>query len=113
MRLAQPASMTLAAKINVPWDQTNRRHKVAARLLTEDGEQVVIGQPVAVEGEFEVGRPVGLPHGSTVDAPLVLTFNNLVLPSGRYEWRLEIDTEPAANVHFDVDNVMPQEGGDE
>lgn len=113
LRLVQPANMALAAKIDVPWDQTNKRHKVAARLLTEDGEQVLVeGQPVAVEGEFEVGRPVGVKTGSTVDAPLTLRFQNLMLPSGGYEWSFEINEEPTAQVHFDVDAIQaPGQGG--
>jgi hypothetical protein len=112
LRLVQPATMTLAAKIDVPWDETNKRHKFAARLLTEDGEQVLIeGQPVTIDGEFEVGRPVGVKKGSTLDTPLTLRFQNLMLPSGRYEWSLEIDGEPTANVQFDVETVLGQGQG--
>src|SRR4249920_3888109 len=65
-----PANIALAVLIEVPWDQTNQRHQMRAELLTSDGHRVEIdGQPVVVEGEFELGRPAGVKPGSSLNAP--------------------------------------------
>ena len=54
----------VAMKIDVPWDQANVRHTWMLELVSEDGVPVEIeGQPVRLEGEFEVGRPPGAAPG--------------------------------------------------
>jgi hypothetical protein len=51
----------VALKIDVPWDQANRRHHWVLELVTEDGDPVVIeGEALRADGEFEVGRPPGI-----------------------------------------------------
>jgi hypothetical protein len=85
----------LALKIDVPWDQANRRHVWSLQLLSEDGEPVEIeGEPLRVEGEFEVGRPVGIAPGSYIDVPLAVSFGPIPLDLGRrYVWSLSINGE--------------------
>jgi hypothetical protein len=98
-----PTNMALAIKIDVPWDQTNTKHQVVAKLITADGEEVEVNdEPVRAEVEFEVGRPPGLPPGTAIDAPLALSFSGLMLAAGTYVWELEIDGEPAARAPFRV-----------
>jgi hypothetical protein len=89
----------LAMKIDVPWDQANQRHNWALQLISEDGVPVVIeGQPIRIEGEFEVGRPPGAAPGSFIDVPLAVNFASLPLPRGRrYVWQLAIDGETNAD----------------
>lgn len=85
--------------LKVPWDQANRRHKFEVELVDADGHAVTttgpIGeQPVKVEGDFEAGRPAGLPPGTPLD--LASTFNigpGLTVPPGRYTWNLKINGE--------------------
>lgn len=108
----QPVTITMAVKIYVPWDQANRKHTIAARLLTEDGKTQVSGEgddmpPVEIRGELEVGRPPGIRPGSDIDAPVVLRFQNLDLDEGRYLFVLEIDGGEVERVSFDV--VVPKE----
>lgn len=98
-----PINMALAIKIAVPWDQANRKHKIRAALLTDDGEPVDAGEgAVQVEGDFEVGRPPGLKAGSDIDAPLAIAFNGMALPQGGYVWILEIDGTEMAREPFRV-----------
>jgi hypothetical protein len=61
-------------------------------LVDEDGRSVQTSddRPVEVTGLLEVGRPPGLPEGTPLDAPLVVSFGPMPLQPGRYEWRLEI-----------------------
>jgi hypothetical protein len=95
-----PAPTAIAIKIEVPWDQANRRHRLTLSLLDADGRVATTQpepggqlQPLAVlDGEFEVGRPVGLLPGTPIDAPVALSIPPLPLnPGSRYAWKLEID----------------------
>jgi hypothetical protein len=57
---------------------------------TEAGSE----QPLAMEGEFETGRPPGLKPGTPLDVVLALNLPpQPIPPGGRYEWRLTIDGE--------------------
>jgi hypothetical protein len=49
--------------------------------------------PVEVAGEFEVGRPPGLPEGTLLEAPFAINVPSLLLQQGRYVWELWIDGE--------------------
>jgi hypothetical protein len=96
----QPSPSALAMLIQVPWDQTNKRYRWRLELVDSDGEAVALQtpmgheEPVQVEGEFEVGRPPGIPAGSPLHVPVAINFGPLPLePGGRYEWRLTIGKE--------------------
>lgn len=107
--VGQPANVTLAVKLMVPWDQTNRPHRIAAKLLTDDGEAVDLGAgPVGAEGEIEVGRPPGLKPGTPIDVPLVFPFGGLLMEPGGYAFTLEVDNEPITRTAFRV--VAPPPG---
>jgi len=98
-----PTPMALAIMISVPWDQSNTRHTIAVRLVTEDGDDVDQGGgAIRVDGEIEVGRPPGIKPGTPLDAPVVLKFGPLVLDAGGYVWELEIDDAPVARTPFRV-----------
>ena len=95
MNAQGPFGFFVAALFQIPWDQTNAKHRFRLELLDADGQGVPIpsGETVRAEGEFEVGRPAGLRQGTPVDAPLVVPFGPLELDEGRYELRLTIDDE--------------------
>lgn len=93
--------MAVVVMVKVGWNETNRLHRMTLNLLTADGKHAVtvpgpVGQQplsLQVQGEFEVGRPPGLPEGSTIDHALAINIAaGLHLAPGRYEWRLTIDT---------------------
>lgn len=89
----------IALKLEVPWDQANRRHKLILQLVTADGNTVQVTteqgeQPIQLEGEFEVGRPPGIAPGTPIDMPLSISSGPIPLPPGsRYVWRLLINGE--------------------
>ena len=105
-----PATMAIAMKIDVPWDQTNLRHQWVLDLVDQDGRPVRIpapegGRAVQITGNFEVGRPAGLAQGSPIDLPLAITIGPLSLPAAtRCVWQLTIDgaTDPAWQLPFNV-----------
>ena len=92
MNAQGPFGFFVAALFQIPWDQTNAKHKFRLELLDADGQAVPTpnGETIRAEGEFEAGRPAGLRPGTPVDAPLVVP---LVLDAGRYEIRLTINGE--------------------
>ncbi|MFL5798146.1 MAG: DUF6941 family protein [Actinomycetota bacterium] len=56
-----PATLpvSLAVGVRVEWTETNSRHKLVVRGMSEDADRELF----RAEGEFEVGRPPGTPHG--------------------------------------------------
>ena len=100
-----PVPMTLAIRVSVPWDETNRKHRIHAELVDEDGNRVTPAGapgPIGADGEFEVGRPAGMKPGTPLDAPLVMNFGFLILGPGGYAWVLHLDGEEAARASFRV-----------
>jgi hypothetical protein len=95
----------VVALVGVPWDQTNRQHAIRLALLDAAGVRVLApaadsGEPapVALEAKLEVGRPPGLPPGSVIDAPFMVSIPaGLPLAPGRYVWQLEINDETQEN----------------
>lgn len=90
-----PAPSALAIKIEVPWGEANRKHQLLMSLLDADEQPVRIGdQVVELRGEFEVGRPPGVPVGTPLDTTLAVNIGPLPLePGKRYVWKLSIDEQ--------------------
>ena len=65
-----PVTMGIGVLIEVPWDQTNRRHAMVVRLLGEDGQltrcrrRTAGARGIEAHTEFEVGRPPGVAAGT-------------------------------------------------
>ena len=99
-----PRFMAVAVRVNVPWAQTNAKHQIALMLQDAEGNQLELGEPplpVSRTGEFEVGRPPGIPQGTEMDFTAVFVFINLPLdPDAGYHWQLEIDGEPSGYASF-------------
>ncbi len=94
-----PTNFAIALKIEVPWNETNRRHQWRMELLDADGRQVLLAgpsgaQPLVVAGDFEVGRPAGTPDGTPIDLALAVNLGAVPFPAGqRLVWQLWIDEE--------------------
>lgn len=92
-----PSPSGLAILISLPWVMANQKVEFAVRLLREDGQPVTqpgpLGDtPIAIEGDFEVGRPPGVKPGTPLDVPLAMNVPPLPLPTGeRFSWELTID----------------------
>ena len=93
----EPAPSALAIKIDVPWDEGNKKHHFRLSLLDADGRSVMVPgsqTPVEVSGDFEAGRPAGLKPGTPLDVVLALNVGPLLLESSsRYVWRCWIDEQ--------------------
>ncbi len=105
-----PSPMAIAIKIDVPWGQTDVRHRWVLDLVDQDGRPVLVPassgpEPVHISGEFQVGRPSGVAEGTPIDLPLAISVGPLPLPPGtRCVWQLTIDgtSDPNWRLAFDI-----------
>ena len=112
----QPAPFAIAMLIEVPWDQTNTKHRVLLELLDADGNEVEVAsddgsQPVKIESILEVGRPPGVKPGTPLAVPFAVNFGPIPLEAGtQYVWRLSIDghSEEDWNLTFSTRPNPPQ-----
>jgi hypothetical protein len=99
MTTTPTAPQAVVVMLKVPWDRANQKIRVHLGLLDSDGKPVSLedqqGQQltIASDQELEVGRPPGLPPGSALDAAFALNVPSLPLAPGRYEWRLDFDSD--------------------
>ena len=85
----------IALKLDVPWDKTNQKHHFELTLEDADGQPVGVAVPpddaiglIKIEGDVEVGRPVGVPEGTPLST---CNLGPLPLAPGRYVWKLVIN----------------------
>lgn len=109
LRPNTPTSMSLAVKLDVPWDQTNRRHTFRASLLSQDSQPISNeqGEAIGAGGEFEVGRPAGIRPGSSITMPFAIPFGAIPLPPGAYRWQLDVDDDILTSTEFEVLEQAP------
>jgi hypothetical protein len=94
-----PTPSAIALKIEVGWNEAEIPHHWELFLQDQDGADVTVEtpegpRPVEVRGDFQVGRPPGVPEGSPVDVTLAINLGPLPLqPASRFTWRLTIDGE--------------------
>jgi hypothetical protein len=92
-----PAPSAIAVKIEIDWHEAVTAHHWELWLEDADGQPVGIDtaegpQMVEIRGDFEVGRPEGIPEGSPIDLPLAVNLGPIPLaPGNRYTWKLSID----------------------
>jgi hypothetical protein len=98
-----PCPSAIAVLVSVPWNETNRKHRVKVELVDEDYRPVLVptpegDKPMLISGDFEVGRPAGIMPGSTIEIPFAFNIGALPLPPGRrYVWKLMIDDKGDEN----------------
>ncbi len=95
--------MAVAAGILIPWMETNARHQFRIYVHAEDG--TAYGD---VSGEFEQGRPPGLPPGTT--QRVMLTVNMGIKLEGPAEAAAELwlDGALARSVPFRIAATPPR-----
>lgn len=94
-----PTGFALAGIVELEWHEANQPRRLRIELLTDDGRPVEvptpIGQlPVVIEANVEVGRPPGVPQGTSFNVPLAINVGPMPIPPGaRFVWRFTIDGE--------------------
>ncbi|MCX5794503.1 MAG: hypothetical protein NTY77_03285 [Elusimicrobia bacterium] len=92
-----PNPSAIAIKIEVPWNETNRKHALKLELVDSDYHPVMVATPagnapLAITADFEVGRPAGMIQGTPIDVPIAFNLAPIPLePGKRFVWKLSID----------------------
>jgi uncharacterized protein DUF6941 len=95
--------MSVTVGLLVDWMETNRRHDFKVEIRHEDTGVV----PVVIQGQFEQGRPPGIPPG--IQQRVMLTFN-VQLPIeavGQYAVGLQLNGKVAKKQPFMVMQGRP------
>lgn len=79
----------IAASFAIPWNETNQPHLAEISILDEDGNAAI----ATIGHQFEVGRPPGIPAGSTQRTQVAGTMVVRIGHSGSYSIRCQIDGE--------------------
>lgn len=110
-----PSPMAIAAKIDIPWEEANKRHEFRLELIDEDGQLVSLPgpagpQPFVFNAHFEAGRPPGIAPGTPLDMPFSVSIGPTQLePGRRYAFRLSVLGTPASQTcTFSVRSQLPQ-----
>lgn len=92
-----PNPSAIAIKIEVPWDEANRKHNLKLELMDSDDRPVLVpaparNTPLTISCDFEVVRPAGIVQGTPIDVPIAFNMGPIPLESGkRFVWKLSID----------------------
>lgn len=87
----------IAGKIEVPWEETDKKHTLKLELFKSDSTPHLVKTPkgdlpLIIGGEFSVGKPTSLPKGTPSDVPFAFAVRALELePGNKYRWKLSID----------------------
>lgn len=91
------------------------QHQLKLSLVDADGNAVMLAQtpmgepaPLEVTADFEVGRPPGLPHGTSIDQALPINIGAglPLIPGQMYQWRVSINGKDLAARSFLVRKVQ-------
>lgn len=84
-----PSPFAIAATVDVPWDETNRRHRLELVIVDADGQplrvQTAEGNqaPLQIAAEFDVGRPPGVRPGTSFTVPIAVNLPPIPMVPGR------------------------------
>ena len=95
--------MAVAAGILVPWLETNTRHQFRIRIVAEDGALFS-----EVGGEFEQGRPAGMPAGTTQRVMIAANMGIRIEEPCEAAAELWLDGALARSVPFRVVQRQPR-----
>ncbi len=79
----------IAASFAIPWNETNQPHLAEISILDEDGNIAI----AKIGHQFEVGRPPGIPAGSTQRTQVAGTMVVRLAHTGGYSIRCQLDGE--------------------
>jgi hypothetical protein len=97
-------SLAVVLVIEVQWSETHVERTLEISLYDEDD------QPVGVSafGNFNVGHPPGVTHGSPIVQPLALTFPGITFQKvGQYHFQVKVSDDELERIRFGV-RMAPQ-----
>ena len=94
----------VALAVNVPWNETNQKHLVEIEVTAEEPTTEAPKTLVKVGGQFEIGRPPGIPQGQEQRLQMAIELGLRIEAPGAKIIIARIDGQEKRRVHF---NVIP------
>lgn len=94
----------IAAAINVAWNETNQKHNFEIEVISEDENTEEPKSIAKMGGQFEVGRPPGIPVGQNQRMQLAIDLGLKIETPGTKVVIVRLDGEKSKRISF---NVLP------
>lgn len=94
--------LAVAASFLVPWSETNMKHNFEIEIQHEDGASMM-----KMGGQFEVGRPPGIPVGSQQRSQIAVDIGLGIEKMGVYVIIARIEAKEDARTTFRVVGGQP------
>ena len=98
--IQQHASLAVALKI--PWSETNQRHNFEIEVMGEDPDSEQPKSMAKVQGQFEVGRPPGIPPGQDQRIQMAIDMILVIDSPGTKTVAARIDGIESKRIQFNV-----------
>ncbi|HUV44844.1 MAG TPA: hypothetical protein VMW13_08450 [Dehalococcoidales bacterium] len=101
-----PANQRCAVALSmiVPWNETNQKHSFEVEIAADDPTTEEPKSVVKAGGQFEAGRPPGIPPGQDQRIQLAIDMNLKIETAGTKVIIARIDGQEMRRTHF---NVVP------
>lgn len=94
----------VALAVRVPWNETNQKHLFEIEVIAEEPATEAPKTMVKVGGQFELGRPPGIPQGQEQRLQMAIELGLRIETPGTKIIIARIDGQEKRRVHF---NVIP------
>jgi hypothetical protein len=92
----------IAVAIKVPWNETNQKHTFEIEVLSEDQKTEEPKSIAKIQGQFEVGRPVGIPAGQEQRIQLAIDMGLKIDHPGMINIIALIDVTELKRLYYSV-----------
>ena len=96
----QPCGIAIA--VNIPWNETNQRHRFEIEVISEDQNTEEPKSLAKLGGEFEVGRPPGIPSGQNQRMQFAVNMGIKIETPGTKTVIARIDGTESKRISFNV-----------
>jgi hypothetical protein len=93
---------SIAVSVKVPWDQTNERHSFEIEIISEEQISEEPKSLAKLNGQFEVGRPPGIPRGREQRIQLAVNMALNIDSIGTKTVITRIDGTESKRINFNV-----------
>ena len=89
--------MAVAAAFRLSWIDTNQKNDFVIEIVDADGVEIA-----KLEGQFEVGRPAGIPPGQDQRTQIAVNFGLTLKCPGTYEAVARLSNQGSRRFPFNV-----------
>ena len=94
--------IAVALSMKVPWNETNQKHTFEVEIISEHPTTEEPQSVLKVGGQFEVGRPPGIPQGQSQRVQLAINMNLKFEAPGTEIVVARVSGQEMQRTHFNV-----------